>query len=266
MENVKELKQKKVKDIVKRLGNMDNLLLVYYSHSTYYPVLNVINEYLKDIPNKKVLFIDKIAPEHNDLCFDEIIFYEDNLNYTRKLYNSLIQLNRDNKYIIYSLDIDILLKLENSKMNNITSIMEKENIDNVILYEYYDIKLNNSIIDLNDNTAIIGYNNEYFYYYNVQPSIWKLESFIKFNSDFDIRYRDAETQYIQMYCRHFFKIRNLNIYNETKKVNGLFNHQVCDTYLFIHISCFGNVVKDYDIKTPKNELEIYYLNEYNKIK
>lgn len=240
---------------------MDDLLLVYYSHSSYFPLLNIINKYLENIPNKKILFIDKIVPSHDNLCFDEIIFYDDNLNFTKKVYNSLKQLNEDNKYIIFSLDIDILLKIENNKINNITSIMDNENIDSVILYDYI---LNNGLIDLNDNTSKIGHNYDFFYYFNLQPSIWKLKSLIKLYNENDICYRNLES-YIQEYCKHNFKIYSLTIYNESKKVVGLFNYNLCDTYLFMHISCFG-VVRDYNNENPKNELEIYYLNEYNKIR
>jgi hypothetical protein len=240
------------------------LLLVYYSHSTYYPVLNVVNEYLKNISNKKILFIDKIVPEHDNLCFDEIIFYDDKLNYTKKLYNSLIQLNEDNKYIIFSLDIDILLKLDNNKLNNMTTIMDNENIDRIVLVERESLKLMD-LIDLNDNTSKIGYNYEQFYYFNVQPSIWNLKSFIKLNNDLDVCYRDVEYELTQDYCKNNLKFYCLSIHDKCKKIQGLLGHDVCDTYCHIHISSFGIVRKHHYHDPPRNEDEEFYWNEYDKI-
>jgi hypothetical protein len=38
-----------------------------------------------------------------------------------------------------------------------------------------------------------------------------------------------------------------------------------DIYSCIHISSFGNVIKCHDNDPPKNEEEVFYWNEYDKI-
>lgn len=243
----------------------NNILLVCYSHSSYFPVLNAHNEYLKNIPNKKFLFIDKILPEHVDLCFDKIIFYDNNLNYTKRLYNSFKQIDEDIKYIIFTHDNDILIKIENDKINNIVSIMDENIIDRVCLQiRRYESPPSNTIIFYN-NDFTLDYLDKYYFCQTPNPSIWKLTSLIKIHNEFDRDYRGNETLDIQDFCKKNFKVYYIHSNNDNENIKTTRGFDVCNFYIFIKITSACNIIRSFTIENPKNENEKLVLNEYNKI-
>jgi hypothetical protein len=142
-----------------------NYTYVIYSHSSYSDILNIQNEYIKNITEQKILLIDKIDP-NTKYNFDKIIYYDDKLNYTKRLYNCLSQLTNV-KYIIFIHDNDILIKKSDVDLNKLIEIMNTNNIDRLDLQNKKDsnkkIKFSDEIkkFKVNFDVVIINHNIEH---------------------------------------------------------------------------------------------------------
>jgi len=209
------------------------------------------------------LIIDKIVPTHYDMTqtFDKIIFYDENLNYTKRLYKALTEIKNDEtitnkKHILFTHDKDILIKMENETLKKIVAIMENEKIyrTGLEIFEGYHV-INR--IQVNDNLELE--NNSFEYYFTVNPGIWNLDEFIKINDLFDYSYRQVEFE-VQQYARKNINRHYLNSNNKIR-INGFTCSSV---YTFITISHKGFITR---IPNHLNmtEDEQIYSNELNKI-
>ena len=100
--------------------------IILYSNSEYFDILKIQNDYLKNYTNK-ILLINKV-PDF-ELFFDKIIIYNDNLNYSKRLYNSLKDLNFN--YILFFHDIDLLVKINKNDLNDILKSVYKIDLSKI---------------------------------------------------------------------------------------------------------------------------------------
>ena len=157
---------------------------VVYSHTDYLDILKIQTEYLKNIENK-ILLINKSNFNIDEIYsnYDRIIFYDDSLPYAGRL-TSLSELKLD--YIFFTHDIDILINCDNVVIEKLFQIAKEKKIDRIDL-QYYTHG------DSSDNISVScnGYDfylnkqtNPSHYIYNVNPSIWKLSSFMEIMNTF----------------------------------------------------------------------------------
>ena len=253
-------------------NNDEKTIIFCYSNSDYYDVLNVQNDYLKKIKNiYKILIIDKIIPEHNNLEFDKIIFYDNNISYTKRINNSLkiIKENNDIKnkdYLIFIHETDVVIKYDDSIIKLLINEMKKNNIDRIQLSPVFENE--NPTFDPYDNLDIGSnkinfklYKNK-FMCYTVTPGIWNVNIYIYFTDNFDNDYRKAENNDTMNFCN-----KNMNVYylyslNEKDTVRTTQNY--CINF-FVTLRLTSNSKKLNINITPNNDDEILVLNEYNYI-
>jgi hypothetical protein len=229
-----------------------NYTYVIYSHSSYSDILNIQNEYIKNITEQKILLIDKIDPniKYN---FDKIIYYDDKLNYTKRLYNCLKQLTNV-KYIIFIHDNDILVKKSDIDLNKLIEIMNTNNIDRLDLQDKRD---SNKKIKFSDEINLIKNEDIKYYIYNVNPCIYRLDKLIELCNKFDYSYRDVE-EHIQTYT-----LENLNTYylNSNKKINGGY-FVVTNIFVYLHITHSGYLMP---ANNHENHLDPFLQAHYEQI-
>ena len=239
----------------------DKIVYVCYSHSEYYDILNVHSDYLKNINDiYKILLVDKIVPEHNDLTqtFDKIIYYDNNINYTKRLYNSLMKIKNDElfintKYVLFTQEKDILINMDNTKINEIIDIMNTDKIDRIVLITWHnncDHKINNIEFSKSNDS------------FTVNPSIWNLQSFIKLNENFDLIYSDSELPAVHEYCRQNVSFFYLCVNND--KILRISIKPCSYIYVVIHITTQGKIIQLPTVENPTED-EQKYLRIYEDI-
>lgn len=188
---------------------MKDILYTVYSHTEYLDVLKVQVEHMKPVQNK-VLLINGGSHIPDEILreFKKVIFYDDKLPYASRL---LSLKNLDEEYILFMHDIDILLSRDQELINELPSIMKKENIDGLDLkvklhqadwkpYEIYS-EVRQRKIQLRKQTDPKSQN-----IYVQQPFVWKLSSFMGIMENFPQEaYRSIEYN-VQEYAS------TLNIY------------------------------------------------------
>lgn len=225
---------------------MDHVYIIY-SHSDYADILKVQNDYMKNINGKKILFIDKLIDNKDGSIYDGVYFYDNNLNYTKRILQCLKLANLSQDFIIFIHEVDILINVDNNYIPNILKIMNKDNIDRV------DLKCE-------INEEIEGYHlieSTGNYIFNVNPSIWKLSSYINLLTIYDYSYRDVEHSDIQEYCKKNLKII---IFSGLPVKAGYYN--VLPFFTFFHISHYGHLLPK---NNQKNNLSSELQSIYEKI-
>jgi hypothetical protein len=246
---------------------MINFEFVVYSHSDYSDVLKIQTDYLSGIENKTLL-IDNHFDDPKILSqYREIIRYDDKFPYSNRILNLK---NLKYKYILFIHDIDILINYSDDFLKHCILSMEKNNLDRIDL-QYYSKQWNpNSNVikfsEYDDNILMVKQENLEGFIYNVNPSIWKLDSFMNIMSKFIGRnYRDIEHGDIQSYSSNF------NIYkfggDEYIQV-GFF--KCIKEFIFLHITHGGSFLPKKDNNLPQNIQKKYehiikkYLDNSNK--
>jgi len=192
---------------------------VIYSHSSFLDVLNIQLDYIQG-KGHLTLFIDENNHDLKHIYnkFDKVVFYDSNLTYGNKMLNCLNQI--DYEYFIFIHDNDILYYVDNQKMLEFIDFLKINNYDRVDFQLAYDFnrELSHTIEDdglyliksSNTDTTANGY------IYNVNPSIWKLETLKKIMQTYSHRdYRTIEHPEVQEFCLQFniFKLYSKQQYN-----------------------------------------------------
>ena len=236
-----------------------DFLYVVYSHSSFSDVFKVQNQYFKEIKHEKILFID-ILDETIDYNFDRIIFYNPDLNYSKRLSECLRQMNTD-KYVIFIHDNDILLKHCEKDIYHLTNIMTEYSIDRIDLQHKIDNHENIHKIQYNNEIQLCQHKNASGYNYNVNPSIYRFHKLKAIMDTFDCSYRAIEwyESGVQEYC-----VNNLNtytLYSSKPICAGYFN--VTDIFIFLHITHHGELLPQENEKI--RSMNEFVQNEYNDI-
>ncbi|MBC8147444.1 MAG: hypothetical protein H8E98_05610 [Bacteroidetes bacterium] len=214
---------------------------VIYSHSEFLDILKIQTDQLKSYENK-VLLINKSDLDLSDIYsqYKQVIFYNDELPYASRLLN-LSKLNVE--YILFIHDIDIIVEKNDSIIELLVNIMtKKQNIDRVDLQyipEHYNFT--NAIkVESNEfeKFFLIKQENENHYIYNVNPSIWKLSSFLEMLTEFQSEsYRTIELKPTQLFCK---KYKVYKLYSDNYISCGWFG--CLSFFQFIHITHYGELL------------------------
>lgn len=224
---------------------MLDIPFVVYTHTDNLDCLDIATDYLKQFDNK-ILIINN-TDVNLDLYkqeYSQIIFYDDQMQYGGKLFNTLKHINSD--YILFSHEIDILLDKDIKALNALVKYARFKNADRINLQPsghngplYTKILINqqpSSWEETNDPNTDDIYLSEQkgitTYRYNVNPTIANLKTFVTMVENFqNTSYRDMEDLPVQQYCEPL-KIYNLHK-NKTEEC-GYF--KCVSEYKFFHIT------------------------------
>jgi hypothetical protein len=201
--------------------------LVCYSHTDYTDILRIQTAFLDVLPCKTILFINR--PPTIPTKFDQMVFYNESLNYSKRVLQCLQQI--DDEYILFFHDMDIVTQCSIPQLTRCIEFMKSKEIDRVDL-QYSDLIQESAIpfenVMLTKSTC---------YIYNVNPSLWKRSVFLNIMERFDKSYRDIENQETQTYCESF------SVYKlwSPKKIHAGYFH-VTDLFVFLHITHGGRML------------------------
>ena len=201
------------------------LTYIVYSHTSFIDALRVQTHHLNSYENK-ILLINKSDEDFSDLYsnYKEVIFYDDTLPYATRLLE-LKKLNLD--YALFIHDIDVVINKDDSTIEYLLDKMKELDIDRIDLQYQNIIRTQNTtgeLIDIEleatgDTTLNIPFRWENpddkrfyltkqddpnFYIYNVNPSIWKISTFMELMTQFKYEtYRTIELPPTQLFWRKY---------------------------------------------------------------
>ena len=212
--------------------------IIIYTHSSYKDVFDIsIKRYEKYAKNyKKIIISDylmdlnsKIIPLDNSY---QSILYENIDVYSKRLYNTLKQIENNHEYIIFTHENNTLFDFINTELiiKNV-DYMREYNIDQLRLYKG-GVDENCNYIKICENIYEIPTQNSYIY--TVQPTIWKLSTLIKIMNENNYDYRNIELN-IDPYMLQY---KNCFFYNNEDTFIGTSR---CKSSIFpiIHTTCNG---------------------------
>lgn len=229
--------------------------LVIYSNTDYLDILNIQTDFVQKY--SPILFINKNDLDLTNLFekYETIIFYDNSLPYAKRVLDCLKQIKED--YILFTHDIDIILNINEPQINSIYDFMLNQSIDRIDLKHSRDL-LSNLYVDINknfllskelpeSNNFMIRQTNVNNYIYNVNPSIWKKNTFLNVLQNFSHKnYRDIEQIDVQIFCMQF---NIYKLYSKNFLKCGYF--ECSEFYKFLHISHSGKILSLND----KNQTE-----------
>lgn len=231
---------------------------VVYSHTDYLDVLEVFTDYAKTITNK-ILLVNGPVPETVQKQYDGVIYYDDKLPYASRL---LALKDLPDKYILFTHDMDIVLYRDDIALQGQVELMEELNLDRI------DLKPSTDEKECKGNLNRIT--NPLDYPYNVNPSIWKLETFMKIMADWpNETYRTIEGLPVQHDCLKY------EIYRPASAISVPCGYFKClPWYQFLHITHHGqfmppcNPHMETEVSKIYTDICLKYLNkskrEYRK--
>tara|TARA_R110002126_G_scaffold227664_1_gene372250 strand:+ start:6920 stop:7684 length:765 start_codon:yes stop_codon:yes gene_type:complete len=213
-----------------------NLTYIIYSHSSYDDVLNVCNDYCTDIKEKKILFVDKIN-DNKQYNFDEIIIYDDNLNYTKRIEQCLKKINITTKYILFNPENNIPISKKDEIIYKLVDTMEKYNIDKLdfCCYNYINSHEN---IDFGDYILVknTDMNKSTCPYYNVGTSLFNFNKWKILMESYDTSLKSIEgNMEVQNFCNNYWKCYYIN-YKDTNFSLKCGYYLLTDIYVYFHLT------------------------------
>ncbi|NCY25280.1 MAG: hypothetical protein EBX37_10580 [Alphaproteobacteria bacterium] len=212
--------------------------LVVYSHTDYNDILKVQNDFIRKQFNNlhKILFLNR-APDLQlpDLCFDEIKYYDDKLNYSQRLTECLKQI--DAEYILFMHDIDAVVHIEPGIIDLLLQTCIDNHMDRLDLYHRNFVHPERDhVIKVNDSFSLVE-NVSQDCKYNVNPCIYKTSSFLQVMSSIDATYRNVE-DLAQPGAHKDWKV--YMVYSNFPVHCGWFS---CDPMLiFLHLTHYGKML------------------------
>lgn len=199
--------------------NKNVINYVIYSHSSFSDVLEIQLKFMLG-KGHLTLFIDKNDQNLQYIYqkFDKIIFYDDRLTYGQKVLNCLSQI--DYEYFVFIHDNDILYEVDNQKVLEFINFLKVNNYDRVDFQLAKDFNRERAHTIKDDELYLIKSSNIDLmldgYIFNINPSIWKLETFKKIVREFSHKcYRTIELSDTQQFCTQFdfFKLYSKKQFN-----------------------------------------------------
>lgn len=231
---------------------------VVYSHTDYLDALNVQTSCLKDYKNK-ILLINRSDVELSSIYsqYKDVILYDDNLPYASRL---LALSHLDLRYVLFIHDIDAVIEKDDATINQLVKLMDSQGIDRIDLqYQAPEKNPHSHKIKAKHKTEARDFiltkqDDPIEYIYNVNPSIWKLSSFLDIMRNFaELNYRDIELLPTQYYCTKF---KVYKLYSENFLNCGYL--QCLPFFQFIHLTHTGRFLPLKDNNLEKH-LQVAYL-------
>jgi len=212
-----------------------DLPLIVFSHSEFSDILSAQIELNQDLHfSERILLINNgFNNDEIKSKFDKIIYYDQYLNYPKRL--SLLN-ELDYKYVFFIHDIDLILESSNEFIEKIYNIVKTNKIDRVDFQNFmaYNENYPSIKIDGMDDVKLVKQTDSRFYPYNVNPSIWKLSTLLDIMGEEKIKdkdYRGIEEEYTQNYVSKY------NIFKFYDIDNQLIGYYNCSKYFqYLHVT------------------------------
>lgn len=249
---------------------------VVYSHTDSLDCLRIATDYLKDIKNK-ILIINHTTNNLEEITqnYQQVLFYNDDLQYGGKLYTTLSQIKSD--YIFFIHEIDILLNKDIDTLNQLVQFAKINDIDRINLQPsknngplYTKVSKSSSPQDW-ETTTTPDTENLYIseqkgintWRYNVNPAITKLSTIVEMAKQFQNScYRTIEGHDTQLFYEP------LKVYNLHKHESLWCGYYLCvSEYKFFHLTHQRSFIK-WDPSNPVTQFNQSYkdcLKEYQNI-
>lgn len=254
---------------------------VVYTHTDYLDITKIHSDHL--FFQNSILLINKNTFELDEIYskFSEVIFYDDNQSYAKKLIQCVSKINEE--YFILMHDMDILIDINKDKINEITNYVINNGIDRLYLLHYpYLLDKSDDIINIdtfekvNDNNlgsviyritpeGIGDFGSHMWSGYGVNPSICKKTAMMDIWEKFpDKTYRNIEDYYVGTYAVNNYKFY---IFSSNLPINtGHFS--VLEYFKYIHITHYGKLLipnEQMDSDTKKYYIDnILYKYKFNR--
>tara|TARA_R110000744_G_scaffold342881_5_gene448103 strand:+ start:3449 stop:4297 length:849 start_codon:yes stop_codon:yes gene_type:complete len=231
---------------------------IIYSHTEFLDILLTQTDYLKSYDNK-ILLINKSDMKLDDLYsnYSKVIFYDDTQPYATRLLK-LSEL--DVEYGLFIHDIDIVINRDDSVIETLVQKMIETDMDRLDL-QYQNIRRTTNtageLIDMElkstDDTELqipfqwenpndlrfylTKQDDANHYIYNVNPSIWKISTFMELMTEFkNESYRSIENQPTQEFCKRY---NIYKLYGPYVRCGGM---GCLPFFQFIHITHGGKLL------------------------
>lgn len=216
-----------------------NINLILFSHSDYSYLWPIIEEKIILLTDLNPIFISNNTELEKPTGFINYLEYDANNCYSERWQNILPKI--ESKYIIVVHDVNLIINHDSDKIKELLTLIDNNNIDRCSLNVF---KNNHSIkgetieiCDLNSPNTI----SKLFIPFDVSPSIWKKESFLKIWLKFQVEtYRNSElNESLQQFCRTNLKCYGLNKTNE--KIHYCLGRPYYGWFKILHITIKGEL-------------------------
>lgn len=222
-------------------------LLIIYSHSEYADILHIATTFLTSYKHKILLIDYSFTDAEYNNHYVNIIKYDDKQPYGMRLLN-LSCINEDvilfmhETDVLIRYDIDILIKLKQYIVDNCIDKIELQHSAwppaEIPLKQTYNML--NKEIYFNDSCNLYKIDNPDFFVYNVNPTLWRKETFLTIMTKFkDYNYRNIESKPVQEFTASNFNCLSLKCKKYVKCA-----YFTCPTFFqFIHLTHYGEFAK-----------------------
>lgn len=226
-----------------------NYTIVIKTNSYYKYLWNIINDYTKNL-SKLILFVDKV----DDFKFNdniELLYYNVELTYTDRISYLIENIKTD--YFLLIHDVDLIINLNENKLNEYLNIVLEHNIDRLSLGVFNSSEqLSNGVVNICKLSPNISRN--FLTPFDYAPSIYKRETIYNFYKMFSgIGYKQLE---LDNKAQNYF-YNNLSSYGIQKSndINLIYHRGFVYTsdFNFLHITVAGNLLEDESYFDLKNK-------------
>ena len=222
-----------------------DITFLFYTHSDYADLWEVLKDKTSTlIPTK---YRRLVAVNGNSSSqpagFDDILTYDDSLNYSDKVLSLINQIPTE--YVAFIHDNDLMMSFSDVVFVELLSIIKAHTIDRCM---FGVIGRNNGSIQspyfnlVNTNSTKSSH---FAIPYDVSPSIWRTQAFKDALAVVpNTSYRDIEESAIQTYCKE-----KLNVYgfanDENKRAYYVIGRPFSEPFQFLHMFVRGKCYEPY---------------------
>lgn len=237
---------------------------VIYSHTDYLDILKIQTDYNQDKGHRTLLLNSSGYELAKDICdrYERVILYDDSNVYATRLLSCFEKIPED--YFVLLHEFDILLNVDYNSVSYLFEFLRKNNFDRIDLKHTFN--LNSSlIIDISSKVgkpiSLVKSEDPIDYIYNVNPSIWKRDSYIDVLSQFrSANYREIECV-AQNHCKKFniFKMHS----PEFIECGWFFCLEI---FKYLHITHSGKILPlNSEFMTPSRQSYASVAKEYTEM-
>jgi len=217
--------------------------ILIFSHTDYYYLWPIIEEYMAKIDLDKIFLSNKSELKvEKPRGFNKYLEYDGNKVYAQRWLDKLPEI--DSKYIIVVHDVNIIINCDANKIKELISLMDENRIDRLSLNAFNGSSIiDGSIKICNLNRHIYSLT---YVPYDLCAAIWNKSSFFRLWENFPFeRYRDSECNSgLQDFCRNNYNVYGLQKTDE--KVYFCLNRPYFNFFKILHITIQGELTGPFD--------------------
>jgi hypothetical protein len=235
--------------------------LLIFSHSDYYYLWNIIEDYIADLQELNPIFIcNSNSNLEKPKGFKKYIEYNDNLCYAQRWINILKNENILTEYILVVHDVNIIADCYVNKIKQLFNICNENNIDRCSLNVFNGTSIINSDIPLCKLESHIK--RKTYVPYDLCPAIWKKSEFLNLWLNFpNETYQKSElNNNLQMYCN---KLKCYGLQKTNNKIYYCIGRPYYDFFKILHITIKGELLNPVEVYMDLLPYFIKITNKYN---